>query len=220
MSDKWIPESWTFKDTAVAGEFEKHVREQLPWYDLATQAVALIGRHYIPQGGLVYDIGASTGNVGRCIEDPLRQRNARLVAIEESEEMAAKYKGPGELVVADALEYDFEMFDLAVCFLTLMFLPINRRRQWLNNLIQKTRPGGAVVIIDKIVTPNGYIGTVLRRLTMAWKAGTGTSAEDIMRKELSLSGYQRPMCPHLIGQRGEMFFRMGEFAGWVIERGE
>ena len=40
---------WTFR--GFSGQFDGHVREQLPWYDMATAAVAMIARHYIPHGG-------------------------------------------------------------------------------------------------------------------------------------------------------------------------
>ncbi|WP_321900045.1 hypothetical protein, partial [Paraburkholderia heleia] len=46
-----------------------HVHEQLPWYDLATETVVHFARHYIPNGGRVYDIGCATGNVGRARAD-------------------------------------------------------------------------------------------------------------------------------------------------------
>ena len=51
----YIPERWTFEDDKVAAIFDRHVREQLPWYDMATTAVAQIARHYIGAGGLVYE---------------------------------------------------------------------------------------------------------------------------------------------------------------------
>ena len=31
--------SWTFESKEVAKNFDKHVREQLPWYDMLTDAV-------------------------------------------------------------------------------------------------------------------------------------------------------------------------------------
>jgi hypothetical protein len=34
------PKEWTFYSDAVADKFDRHVREILPWQDLATQAVA------------------------------------------------------------------------------------------------------------------------------------------------------------------------------------
>lgn len=71
--NKW--QDWTFQ--GFAPEFDAHVREQLPWYGMATESVALIARHYIPRRGLVYDLGASTGNVGRVLASTLHEREAR-----------------------------------------------------------------------------------------------------------------------------------------------
>mgnify|MGYP003332382225 CR=1 FL=1 len=215
-----IPNSWTFKNPHVAHGFDSHVREQLPWYDFATQAIAHIGRHYIPTSGIVYDIGASTGNIGLALKQTLEERCGKLIAIEESEDMASLYKGGGELVIANAIDYEFKNFDFAVCFLVLMFFPVNIRRAWIASLISKMNPGGAIVIVDKVITPHGYIGTVLRRLSMAWKVDTGTSASDIVRKELSLAGYQRPINPSILEEVGIRFFQIGEFSGWVIEKSE
>lgn len=90
-----IPTNWTFRDESVAAGFERHVREQLPWYDLATGAVAHVARHYVPEFGLVYDLGASTGNIGRALAPTLKARSANLIAIEASAEMSAIYDAPG-----------------------------------------------------------------------------------------------------------------------------
>lgn len=64
-----MPDSrdWTFESEHLARTFGEHVREQLPWYDLVSQAVAFIARNYVPVGGLVYDIGASTDNLERLL---------------------------------------------------------------------------------------------------------------------------------------------------------
>lgn len=218
-----IPTDWTFKDSEVARSFDRHVREQLPWYELATGAVAHIGRHYIPQNGIIYDIGASTGNIGRAISETIRTRNARLVGIESSSDMAELYDAPGTLVIANAADYDFEPFDLAVCFLTVMFMPIERRRDFLRRMESLIKPGGAMIIFDKEEPPHGYVGTVLHRLTLAGKVATGVPSDEIVRKELSLSGVQRPISPRLITTtcpQAQEVFRFGEFAGYLIERPE
>ena len=52
-----IPRDWTFQNKEVADKFDYHVREQLPWYEIATGLVAHIVRHYLPENGLMYDIG-------------------------------------------------------------------------------------------------------------------------------------------------------------------
>lgn len=213
-----IPLNWTFRDDGVAAGFERHVREQLPWYELATGAVAHVGRHYIPHGGLVYDIGASTGNVGRALETTLDTRRARLIPIEAAREMAQRYTGPqaGRLINADARTVNYEPFDLAVLFLTLMFIPVADRAALIAELRRKRRPGGAIVIFDKTEAARGYAATVIWRLALAGKVASGVAAEDIVAKELSLGGVQRPLDPAILGDDALEFFRFGEFAGWLI----
>lgn len=213
-----IPTEWTFKSSDVAEGFDNHVREQLPWYDLVTDGLRQLARHYIPQNGLVYDIGASTGNMGRALNETLKERNARLVALEESEEMCELYDAPGELVKIDAMDYKFQPFDLGICFLVLMFFPENKRWEFLQELKQQIKPGGALIIVDKCEAHTGYLATALWRISLAGKIAAGVDAESIIEKEISLCGIQRPIDPKLLGDDAIEWFRFGDFAGWIITR--
>ena len=218
-----IPNDWTFKNLEVAKGFDAHVKATLPWYDLATGAVAHVARHYLHNKGLIYDIGASTGNIGRALADVIAARDARLIAIDDSEAMADKYDAPGKLVIADAMTYDYEEFDVAVCMLVMMFLPPISRKQWLQDLCKKMKRGGVIILLDKCEGPSGYLSTVMHRLTIAGKVSTGIKSDEIIAKELSLSGIQRPI-PYGFVQNAvsdvNEFFRFGDFAGWVITRPE
>jgi tRNA (cmo5U34)-methyltransferase len=42
--------SWSFESREVANKFDEHVREQLPWYDMITDAVVYITRNYLTEG--------------------------------------------------------------------------------------------------------------------------------------------------------------------------
>lgn len=209
---------WTFNSRAVAQNFDNHVREQLPWYDLVSESVAMVAKSYLEKGGLVYDIGASTGNIGRRLGGLLAEREASLVAIESSPEMASKYAAGGTLIIAHAEDVDFEPFSVCIVFLSLMFLPKSKRADLLLKLRSKCKSGGAIIIVDKLEAPGGYVGTVLRRLTMQWKLRNMATPEDIISKELSLSGVQRPLSENELGKDAQRFFQLGEFAGWIIEK--
>lgn len=212
--------NWTFADSNIVNSFDSHVREQLPWYDLATEAVEHIARHYIPENGIVYDIGASTGNIGRSISDILTSRHCEFIAIEKCEEMLEKYNGPGDLIIADALEFEFKPFDFGVIFLSTIFMPPNKRSHFLKNFINTLNPGGAIVIVERMEASNGYISTINARLTLSNKLKAGASPSDIIMKELSLSGIQRPLSYSEIPKNAVEFFRLGDFAGWIIEKGK
>lgn len=213
-----IPETWTFKSDEVAWHFDAHVREQLPWYEIATDLVAVVARHYIGPGSVVYDIGCSTGNIGRKLADTIQTHNVTFYPIDNSREMLDRYDGPGTPICDDAVDLAYHKFDFAVLFLTVMFLPLHRRASFLRRLWESTRPGGAIVVVDKIETPSGYVGTALRRMALDLKLRAGAKPEAILQKELSLAGYQRPINPRILPGTPERFFQAGEFVGWVIEK--
>ena len=213
-----IPTNWTFKNKGVAKEFDTHVRESLPWYDLVSGAVAHTVRHYLPENGVMYDIGASTGNIGKLLDESLTARKAKLISIENAAEMAEHFEAQGTLEIADCTTYDYQPFDVATIFLVLMFLTMEQRQNLVANLIAKCNKGGAIIIVDKIETKANYIGTINRRLTLAGKVATGVSPEQIIAKELSLAGIQRPLQANELPKIAEQFFRFGEFAGWIIEK--
>tara|TARA_R110000803_G_scaffold95694_1_gene163792 strand:- start:278 stop:919 length:642 start_codon:yes stop_codon:yes gene_type:complete len=205
---------WTFESTEIANAFDSHVRTQLPWYDLATGVVAHVVRHYLPENGFLYDIGASTGNISASVKQTISDRNAKVIAIEPSQEMIDIYQGEGEIIKAKAEDVEYKPYDVAVLFLSMMFIPVTERDGLLKRLLKECNAGGCIIIFDKCHAKSGYISTVLSRLTLAGKVATGTGSDDIIKKELSLSGCQRPYEP----ENGVEIFRFGDFAGWVIEK--
>lgn len=213
-----IRDQWTFNVRDVAGDFDRHVREQLPWYDLATRMVAHIARHYLPQGGLVIDVGCATGNIGRALETMLEARGGRLVSVDAAEEMSANYKGPGQVVVGDVCDFDFALYkpDVIVCFLTLMFVPVKKRAVLIERMRKSLQAGGALIIFDKMAAGSGYLSTMLYRLTLIAKREAGAEASDIMAKDLSLAGVQRPMSEDELAGFVPVF-RFGDFGGYVAE---
>lgn len=217
MNDIEIKRDWSFEADDVALAFDRHVREQLPWYDLATDAMTVIVRHYLERGGLVYDLGCSTGNIGQAIAPILEDRDALIVPIDSSLEMVRAYHGPGTPVQADILRYDYEPFDVAVLFLTLMFVPVGRRHELIHRLYGLMRPGGCIAVFDKTPSIGGYVGTVMSRITLAGKLAAGVPPEEIVAKEMSLAGVQKPTPVAALGHTAVEWFRFGDFAGWIIE---
>jgi tRNA (cmo5U34)-methyltransferase len=214
-----VPTDWTFKSNYVAQGFDQHVREQLPWYDLMAGATAHIARHYLPEGGTVLDIGSSTGNLGALLSPVLETRKANYIAVDNSEQMAAAYRGPGSLVIDDVRTMEIPEHDVCVLFLVLMFVEPRLRLQILEKIAAKTRLGGIVIVVDKLTGAGGYLGTVLSRLALAGKKASGVSGDEIIDKELSLAGVQRPMALQELDGYTEVF-RFGEFYGCVKEAAE
>jgi len=208
---------WTFKTKEIAKGFSKHVNQHLPWYPLATDLIKCIVENYIPRGGTLLDIGASRGNITIKLCNIIYSREVIAKSFEVSEEMIEEFEGVGEIYLKDAEDLD-ERFDVAICHLTLMFNSVEKRARILDNLRRKLRDGGCVIIVEKFeVDEGGYDATVLRRMTMRQKLDSGVDAEEIVDKELSLAGVQRPLkLSELDEFFATEFFRVGEFRGFIL----
>ena len=199
---------WKFKN--IAETFDTHVREQLPWYDLVIDAIAFMVKNILPRNGKVYDIGGSTGNIKRVVFDTVVARNASYFTLDNVSEMKPD-------IVADALEYKYSNFDIAILNLTLMFISVKDRDYLLQILLDKLEVGGAIIIVDKFIQSESYLATILRRMTLHWKYMNGVDCKDIIEKELSLSGIQIPLyAEDILKYGGEKFFQFGEFSGYII----
>lgn len=220
-----VPPAWTFKSDAVADNFGEHVRSQLPWYDLVAQHAADLATNFLPSGGVLYDIGASTGNITSLMGETLTAKQARAISIEPSHQMARRWAGSGDLHVIDAeqVNYTRRPPDVAVLFLVLMFMKPAERSAFLGDLMSATNPGGALLIVDKGTMESPLIQAACKSAHLAMKARAGTSADAYVSKELSLRGEQRQTSARAIldmgrshGFEGERFFSLGEFYGLVL----
>lgn len=212
-----IPENWTFNNSNVVANFDKHVIEQLPWYPLATNMVAHLVRAYLPENGTLIDFGCSTGNITRVTSDTIIARKAKAISIDNSQEMARAFKGVGKLVIDNMETCKIPRFDVAICFLSIMFMKVDSRKKFINSLINACRTGGVIIVVDKFQLFDGYLSTTISRLTLSNKIAAGCSCDDIVQKELSISGVQRPMkTEDLI--HFTKWLQVGEFAGYIFEK--
>lgn len=209
---------WTFDDPDLAANFGDHVREQLPWYDLATDAVACIARQYVARGGLVYDLGAATGNIGVALGPMIAERHARLIAVEPSKHMARAYRGQGTVMRLSVEDVTPAPYDLAVAFLTFMFVDPASVLHEIDRWRAAAKSSGALILVERTLPVGGYPALVMSRLTLDAKHRAGVDGEQIIKKELSLSGIQRPLDAASLLDRGAVeFFRFADFGGYIIE---
>lgn len=220
-----IPDAWTFKSDEVAESFEDHVRSQLPWYDTLSRYIADLAVSFLPTGGTLYDIGASTGNITSLMADDLLTKSARVFSIEPSHQMAKRFAGHGQLFVIEAERVNFRRDppDVAIAFLTMMFIRPSDRGNFLRDLMVAINPGGALILVDKGYMNDQAVQVACKAAQLAGKRRKGTSGDAYMTKELSLRGEQRPTNYRTVieigetyGLHGEEIFRFGEFYGLLL----
>lgn len=216
-----IPNNWTFKNQEVAENFNSHVREQLPFYDLVTDSIVHIVKHYLPNNGTFYDIGAATGNLGIKLEETIKDRNINCFAVDNSKEMCklSAYNQIGKVLLQDAAHVKYNNFDVAVIFLVLIFIQPNKQLALLKKLQKNLNKGGCIILCEKFLPDTSYIGIINQRLSLMNKLNNGVKPKHIINKELSLSGIQRPLYYQQIKTLGFIdFFQLGDFRGMIYEK--
>jgi tRNA (cmo5U34)-methyltransferase len=209
-----------FTFNGIAGEFDTHVRGQLPWYDTVKDIACYITRSYVQNHGIIYDIGCSTGNIARRVLNTVN-RDFQIIGIDAEEGMLDLYPKHGKVKTfcGDCMDYKYEPYDVALLFLTCQFLDTDLRAEFLNKLYKLKKKNGIIIIVDKFINSyaDAYFNSVMNKFNMLLKLENGLRAEDILNKELSLSGVQFPLRKgELPGRKQIQFFAMGDFQGYVI----
>ena len=215
-----IPNNWSFDDKSIANGIDHHITEQLPWYPLALDMTVHLARCYLGENSTLVDLGCSTGGVTRALKPAIIARNVECYSYDCAQEMVDRFTGIGKIECMDMRETSsIPSFNVAILMLSLMFTDIKGRESYLRELEDKCRPGGAIIILDKVVLPEwGYLGQNITDMTTVFKKNSGVSAEDIIKKHLSLRGVQRPTPERVFLNKGfSKWFQFGEFAGYIKE---
>ena len=206
---------WTFEDRDMVKHFDSHIRSHLPWYNMMHDMVVLLIKNYVPDGGNVVDVGASTGNLVHKLLQIAKHRDMGIVAVEKSyameEHMEERF---GKLVDFDQItilrnfsSVEHEHVDAYVACLTLSFVNPSKRQEMIDCMIENAKR--AVIIVDKVCDHDAYLAAVLRRMTLQMKLDAGVSPQEALIKEMSLSGVQIPLDPSMLGEDAKQFFRIG-----------
>lgn len=230
--DKVLPgPRWVF-DAQVADAFDDMLRRSIPQHEAMRQACFDLGARYVRPKTDIVDLGCS-----RCEAiEPFYRRfgcHNRFVGVEASEPMreAARERfrtaienGIVEVRGDDLREsYPPVRASLTLCVLTLQFTPIEHRLRIVRDIARSTIPGGAVILVEKVIGSTADLDRAMVDLYYGLKADNGYSAEAIERKRLSLEGVLVPVTARwneeLLAGAGfaevDCFWRWMNFAGWI-----
>lgn len=142
----------------------------------------------------------------------------------------ARFAGYSGLVEIRRLDlrrdYPLEMSSVTLAVLTLMFVPINYRLRLIQLAHDHLVPGGAFVIVEKVLGATAGLDAVMVERYHRMKHEAGYTWEEIDRKRLALEGVQVPVTARwneeaLVGagfRQIECFWRWMNFAAWVAVR--
>jgi tRNA (cmo5U34)-methyltransferase len=216
----------------VARVFDDMLERSVPFYKECQQMVIDLARHFAQKDSAIYDLGCSTGTLLRHLVKAIpKSKNNRFVGLDNSEAMLKKARGKlkghlkqCELVEAD-LEGDFELDDASVIIMnyTLQFIPPKRRAAMLKKIYQGLRPGGGLILIEKVRGESDGLNDLFVEQYHAYKRSQGYSKLEIAKKREALENVLVPLKPgknrDLLAEAGfrqvDVFFKWFNFAGFL-----
>jgi tRNA (cmo5U34)-methyltransferase len=230
--DRTRPEGkWEF-NAEVTNAFDDMLARSIPQYELMRQACFDVGCRYVRPSTAILDLGCSRGEALAPFIDKFGAYN-RYVGVEVSQPMleAARQRFAG-LINCGVVEirdldlrkdYPPVKASVTLSILTLQFTPIEYRQRIVREVYKHTAPGGAFLLVEKILGGSAELDALMVDLYYALKERNGYSRDDIDRKRFALEGVLVPVTARwneeLLHGAGfahiDCFWRFLNFAGWV-----
>jgi tRNA (cmo5U34)-methyltransferase len=232
VKDQTMPNGkWEF-DASVTDAFDDMLRRSIPQYDVMRDSVFRLACDFVEHRTAVVDLGCSRGEALAPFVDKYGI-GIQAIGVEISEPMleAARERFAGYIKAGCVeirqmdLRREFPPVKASVVMsiLTLQFTPIEYRLQILKRIYDSLIPGGAFILVEKLIGGSAKLDELMIKHYYALKADHGYSQDQIDRKRLSLEGVLVPMTARwneemlrLTGfSQVDCFWRWMNFAGWV-----
>ena len=186
-------------DERVVRVFPDMINRSVPGYGLILPMLGVLARRCVLPGSRVYDLGCSLGAVSRVVRDAVSAPDVRIIAVDNSADMLSRFGQdlqqqpqlqPGrpqiELVFGDISTTPIEDASLSVLNFTLQFIRRDLRQDLLARIAAGTRPGGALVLSEKIRFSDAEEQALQTDWHHDFKRAQGYSELEIARKRDAL----------------------------------
>ena len=189
------PEAGDFVfDERVVRVFPDMIRRSVPGYALALQMIGLLAHRYVQADSQVYDLGCSLGAATLAMRQAVSAPGVRFIGVDNSqvmvercrERMKATTGSPVDIVLGDICTTAVSNASMTVLNYTLQFVDQQQRLALLQRVAQGTRPGGILVLSEKICFEDAMEQELQTTLHQDFKRAQGYSEMEIARKRNAL----------------------------------
>jgi len=183
-------------DARVAAVFPDMIRRSVPGYELIVQSLPWLAARVVQPHSNVYDLGCSLGASAHAVRHGLANTpGCRILAVDNSAAMLARAEEwlsgfcadtPIELQCADVLDVPIENASLVMLNFTLQFIPQDQRLELLQRIRAGMRPGGVLLLSEKIAIEDEPLAQLITELHHDFKRAQGYSELEIAQKRQAL----------------------------------
>tara|TARA_R110001592_G_scaffold191441_1_gene437671 strand:- start:4879 stop:5622 length:744 start_codon:yes stop_codon:yes gene_type:complete len=182
-------------DEAVARVFPDMIRRSVPGYTTIIPMIGVITEHYAQTGTSCYDLGCSLGASTLSMRHGLKNKSCELIAIDNSSAMLDRCRHyieldnettPVDLVCADINDIEFKPSSVITLNFTLQFIAPDSRLKLLSKIFDALKPGGALILSEKICYEDPIEQSTLEQLHWDFKRANGYSELEVSQKRSAL----------------------------------
>lgn len=202
-------------DEQVARVFPDMIRRSVPGYDAVIAMLGVFASHYVQSHSQVYDLGCSQGAATLALRRHIRAPDVKIVAVDNAPAMiercrhniAADLSAPEvELRCEDIQKTPIENASLVALNFTLQFLPPEQRDDMVARIAAGLRPGGVLVLSEKICFDDAAQQALFTELHHEFKRLNGYSDLEISQKRQAI---ENVLIPETVAQHQARLQRAG-----------
>ena len=189
-------------DQKVVEVFPDMIRRSVPGYETIVAMTGSLAERYATEGSHCYDLGCSLGASTLALHNGCGERNCTIVAVDNStamtercqQLMAAQETNTGSINIhtADIREIEISNASIVVMNFTLQFIPLADRQALLKKIYHGLRPGGVLVLSEKIAFSDKQLNELMIDLHHSFKRANGYSELEVSQKRSALENVLTP----------------------------
>ncbi|PKL47487.1 MAG: carboxy-S-adenosyl-L-methionine synthase CmoA [Candidatus Riflebacteria bacterium HGW-Riflebacteria-2] len=208
------PQDFVF-DEKVAAVFPDMLLRSIPGYPAIIGMIETLTAQFAQNGSRLYDLGCSLGASAQAMQRGLKADKCRIIAIDNSPAMIGKCcqqpqnaAAPAkiEYLCEDILSSKISDASIVVMNFTLQFVEPGRRCEMLDRIYNGMRPGGILILSEKVRFADPAVNELLIEVYHAFKKANGYSELEISQKRAAL---EKVLIPESIRDHRDRLIRAG-----------
>ena len=182
-------------DESVVAVFPDMIQRSVPGYQTILTGIGELTARFAQPESNLYDLGCSLGAATLTMRRKLPFSDCKIIAVDNSQAMiqrAGEYlhayhsEVEVDLQCADMTAIPIKNASVVVINFTLQFIDPEQRQTLLENIYQGLKPGGILILSEKIHFDDDILQSTIEHLHWQFKRANGYSELEISQKRSSL----------------------------------
>ena len=187
-------------DDSVASVFDDMISRSIPGYRTIISMIGVMANRHCQERTAIYDLGCSLGAASFGMAEQVSCKDYRIHAVDNSPAMISRLQdslrssGTPQIVAqcADIAEVEINNASVVVLNFTLQFVAKASRDALIKQVYEGLRPGGVLIISEKIEFPDPNLNDLFTELYYNFKEQMVYSKMEISQKRTALENVLVP----------------------------